>query len=300
MTFSITSERPFGIYLYDYFAKSYELVTGNDPADFRFISGVTPLSTFTEVSLACIAYYALILGGQSMMKNVPEIKAKALFQLHNFALTAVSLALALLFVEQMFPILYNNGLFYAICNDGAWTQKLELLYYLNNLVKYWEFLDTMFLVLRKKQLEFLHWYHHSMTAALCFSQLIGRTSVSWVPITLNLIVHVFMYYYYFRAASGARIWWKKYLTSMQIGQFIADLVFVYFCTYTYFSERYFAWMPNAGSCAGHSYAAVFGCVLLSSYLLLFIQFFKKTYSKGTGGKVPATGHSVNGKRHKAE
>jgi len=202
-SFGITTERPFGIYLYDYFAKSYEFVTGNDPSDFRFISGVTPLSTLSEVTLACIAYYALILGGQSVMKNVPEIKAKALFQLHNLALTIVSLALLLLFVEQLFPILYNNGLFYAICDNGAWTQKLELLYYLNNLVKYWEFLDTMFLVLRKKQLgkyipcdvtmrlanrsltnfllafilEFLHWYHHSMTAALCFSQLIGRTSV---------------------------------------------------------------------------------------------------------------------------
>jgi fatty acid elongase 3 len=151
-SFTISAERPFGIYLYDYFAKSYELITGNDPSDFQFTSGVTPLSTTGEVTLACIVYYASILGGQVVMKNAPVIKATSLFRLHNFALTAVSLVLMLLFVEQLFPVLYNHGLFYSICDAGAWTQKLELLYYLNNLVKYWEFVDTAFLILRKKQL----------------------------------------------------------------------------------------------------------------------------------------------------
>lgn len=135
--------------------------------------------------------------------------------------------------------------------------------------------------------EFLHYYHHSLTLVLCYSQLCGKTTVSWVPITLNLFVHVLMYYYYFRTAAGAKIWWKKYLTTLQITQFIIDLGIVYFCTYTYFAYTYKPELPNAGDCAGTEASALFGCALLSSYLLLFINFYRLTYQKRHNSKEAA-------------
>lgn len=217
-------DRPFGIHLWPLFSKSFEVVIGYSADDFRFVQGVTPISTLKEATAALVSYYAIILGGRELMRPFGAFTLKPLFILHNLICTVFSGVLLALFIEQLLPTLWNHGVFYAICRiNGGWTQPLITLYYLNYLNKYLEFFDTLFLVLKKKPLTFLHTYHHGATALLCYTQLIGSTAVSWVPITLNLTVHVVMYWYYFQSARGIRIWWKQYITILQIVQFVIDL-----------------------------------------------------------------------------
>ena len=55
--------------------------------------------------------------------------------------------------------------------------------------------------------------------------------------------------------------------------------FVYFASYTYFTSRYFPYMPNHGKCAGEEFAAFAGIGVLSSYLVLFISFYIATYKR---------------------
>ncbi|KAL4773344.1 GNS1/SUR4 family-domain-containing protein [Aspergillus nidulans var. acristatus] len=273
-------ERPFGIHLWPIFDKAFEALMGYPASEFQFVEGKTPMSTFRETAIMLIVYYVTIFGGREVMRNRPAFKLNTLFMIHNFVLTAVSAILLALFVEQLVPTIWNHGIFYSICDHrGGWTQPLIVLYYLNYLNKYLEFLDTVFLFLKKKPLTFLHTYHHGATALLCYTQLIGLTAVQWVPITINLLVHVVMYWYYFQSARGIRIWWKKYITRLQIIQFVIDLVFVYFASYTYFASTYFPWAPNAGNCAGEEFAAFAGMGILTSYLVLFISFYIVTYNK---------------------
>ncbi|BGP12818.1 hypothetical protein JCM10213_008079 [Rhodosporidiobolus nylandii] len=244
----------------------------------HWVPGSSPLSTHTEVFAAISFYLAVIFGGQAWMSGSKPYRFKPLFMLHNFLLSAGSALVLALMLEEIVPIVWKHGLFYAICADEAWTPRMETYYIINYFFKYWELFDTVFLVVKKKELQFLHVFHHTATAVLCYTQLNGRTSVSWVVITLNLFVHVLMYYYYFMTAAGYKIWWKRYLTTLQITQFVIDLFTVYFASYSYFSATYWPNFPTMGSCAGTEGAAIFGCALLTSYLFLFIAFYKKTYN----------------------
>lgn len=281
-----TLERPFGIELWPFFDKLWTSFRNFPPEDFRFEPGATPLSTLKQSGLALVAYYVIVLGGRELMRKREPFKLNPIFMFHNLFLTVVSGGLLALFIEQILSTVVRHGIFYAICDTrGGWTPKLVTLYYLNYFTKYIELLDTVFLVLKKKPLTFLHTYHHGATALLCYTQLVGLTPISWLPVSLNLMVHVVMYWYYFQSARGVRIWWKEWITRLQIMQFVLDLGFVYYATWTYFTSTYFPWLPHQGHCAGEEFAAIAGCAVLSSYLLLFISFYAATYQKtGKGNR----------------
>ncbi|KAJ2477529.1 Fatty acyl-CoA elongase/Polyunsaturated fatty acid specific elongation enzyme [Coemansia sp. RSA 2131] len=268
----------------DYWLGEAYKLAGFDKSQWRWVNGETPLSTWREVGIGMVVYLGIIFGIQFFMRSRKPLKLTRMAQIHNLGLTLISLVLLVLYVEELTPIISKGGLFHAVCAEEAWTQRLEVLYYLNYLTKWIEFTDTVFLALKKKPLQFLHVYHHTLTMVLCFTQLNGNTSVSWVVITLNLFVHVVMYFYYFLASCRIYPWWKKYVTTLQITQFIIDLGFVYFCTYQLIASRYYKFLPHCGTCAGTEEAAIFGCALLSSYLLLFIQFFQRTYSQKQAAK----------------
>jgi hypothetical protein len=261
---------------------------------YSYVEGTTPLSTDKAVVSALISYLVIIFSIQAFMKTQQPLKLTGLFQIHNVFLSSGSLLLLVLMLEEILPMIWNHGLHYALCGDQAWTTRLEFYYMINYYFKYLELLDTVFLALKKKPLQFLHVFHHSATALLCYTQLNGKTSISWSVITLNLAVHVVMYYYYYATAGGAKFWWKKYLTTMQITQFVIDLGLVYFGTYERMAFNYYPTLPHLGNCAGSENAAIFGCALLTSYLGLFINFYFQTYKKPASTKKTASNGVANG------
>ncbi|KAF9876720.1 fatty acid elongase [Colletotrichum karsti] len=263
------------------FDKVFTSLAGYPTSEFEFVYGHTPLSTLTETLVMVALYLIIIFGGREMMRDRKPMKLNTLFKIHNLFLSLLSGALLVLFIEQVAPSLWQNGLYRSICTGAGWTQPLVVLYYVNYLIKYYELIDTVFLMVKKKPLTFLHCYHHPATVFLCFTQLIGNTPISWVPITLNLLVHVVMYWYYFQTARGVKVWWKEWITRLQITQFVLDLGFVYFVCYDYWADKFHPWLPHLGRCEGELMAAVSGCVILSSYLVLFVMFYIATYKKAS-------------------
>lgn len=311
-----TVDRPFGAHLWPTFNNAFEWVTGYKANDFRYIPGKTAMSGLKPTLMALAAYYAVILIGREIMKTREAFKLKKLFIAHNLILSTMSAILLALFIEQLLPTIYTHGLRYAFLDRrGGWTDNLVPLYYVSfsdtffvytmkinadsncqvtYMTKYIELADTLFLVLKKKPLTFLHTYHHGATAFLVWTQMLGQTPVSWVVITLNLGVHVVMYWYYTQCGRGIRVWWKKYITVFQIAQFVLDLGmfstpchqiietmlicqnlgFVYYASYLFCTNGYPGYdQKGIKECL----AVLAGVVILSSYLFLFIAFYFSTY-----------------------
>jgi len=111
-----------------------------------------------------------------------------------------------------------------VCNpisyDAPVMADLVWLFYVSKLL---DFCDTVFIVLAKRwrQLSFLHVYHHS--TVFLFYWLNAHYNFDgdvYLTIVLNGGVHVIMYIYYMVAMHTQTIWWKPYLTVLQIVQFV--------------------------------------------------------------------------------
>ncbi|WFD08254.1 very-long-chain 3-oxoacyl-CoA synthase [Malassezia vespertilionis] len=247
--------------------------------------GVTPFSTLKSTMIMSALYLIIVLGGREFMRNRPPVSSKLLrtpFLVHNILLSLASGLLLALYLEEMLPYAKKYGWHDSICVYGATSSRMTLFYIINYYFKYWEFVDTFFLVAKKKPLMFLHVYHHVATAFLCWTQIVGRTPMAWAIICLNLFVHVIMYAYYAASSVGIRFPFKKLITLMQIVQFFVDLYICYYGTYNHYATYFFPWLPHRHCDGDHIYAWT-GIVILSSYLVLFIFFYRSTYNKAKKG-----------------
>ncbi|RZC41600.1 ELO domain containing protein [Asbolus verrucosus] len=183
--------------------------------------------------IICLAYiYVVKILGPNLMQNRKPFQVKKTLLFYN-----------------LFQVFFSLYLFYEIGMSGWFTGEYNFrcqpvdysnkpsalrmlhvarMYYI---AKFTEFLDTIFFVLRKKfnQVTTLHVIHHSIMPMSIWIglKLIPGGHGSFLGL-LNSFVHVVMYSYYFLSALGPEmqkyLWWKKYLTTLQLAQFVAIIV----------------------------------------------------------------------------
>lgn len=195
--------------------------------------------------------------------------------LHNMSLCVASLFLGVWLTYTLAAAFFGGlSAHQLVCSYDIYDNgHMHMIYYINMFFKVWEFLDTFLLVLRKKPVAFLHAYHHGATLILTWNQMMEHSAPQWVPIVINLWVHVVMYYYYAMSAIGIRVWWKKYLTTFQICQFVIDVTII---SYAY--ARYIISGYDVNVCYGTTRGAQVGLGILISYLILFVRFYIETYT----------------------
>ncbi|KAK8792863.1 hypothetical protein WA158_005027 [Blastocystis sp. Blastoise] len=266
-----TFEVCFAIYVVLYVTGALSVFTGNIDS-FRYEQNVTPLTNPYFVYGIISFYVVSIFFLQKYMKDKPPLDVKYFTIVHNFILVVLSGYLTYGISSVVFPYIYKNGFRNSFCNPELHNNGyLHMLYYLNYLLKFYEHIDTYILIVKKKNVIFLHWYHHALTAILTYVQQNTYTTVQWVPILANVFVHVMMYSYYLFSSLKINVWWKQYITQLQILQFVIDITI---CAYTAIQLYTY---PD--TCPGQYSAIWTGIPILSSYLVLFLDFFKKSYLK---------------------
>eukprot|EP01105_Mastigella_eilhardi_P012720 TRINITY_DN2904_c0_g1_i38.p3 TRINITY_DN2904_c0_g1~~TRINITY_DN2904_c0_g1_i38.p3 ORF type:complete len:170 (+),score=45.14 TRINITY_DN2904_c0_g1_i38:751-1260(+) len=139
--------------------------------------------------------------------------------------------------------------------------------------KWLELLDTVFMIIkgRLNQVSLLHVYHH-VTMPLFW-----WIGMNWVPLgdayygaMVNSFVHVVMYLYYALCSIGIHPWWKRYLTQLQMIQFVGNMI--HSCSALYLECGYIPWMHKG----------LIGYML--SFLALFGQFYFFAYKTSAATK----------------
>ncbi|CAN0011991.1 unnamed protein product [Pylaiella littoralis] len=237
--------------------------------------------------LTCAGYLLFCYVGPKIMASRKAFDLRGPLVAWNFLLSAFSFMGMIRTVPHLIHILSIYGFKYTICVKptmwygsgavGLWTQLFIL-------SKIPELGDTIFVVLRKKPLIFLHWYHHVTVLLYCWHSYFEQTTYGLYFVTMNYTVHALMYLYYGLAGMKIRLCKPYYITTIQISQMVVGIaVCVAGGYYIAMGETKYISTPNFQA----------GVVMYFSYMLLFMQYFLGRFLPV--GKAKLSGVKGNGK-----
>jgi fatty acid elongase 3 len=249
-------------------------------------AGLGSAGSFYVPLVGTFIYLAVIFGLQKVVERSAPMKLALVTALHNLFLCLLSLAMSLGIIYNLIPIYQSGSFLQAYCGKagpvepgvathdfGAMSFWCCVFYF----SKYYEMLDTVLLVLKKRPLTLVHVYHHFIVPYLFWGFLSTETSGQWSLAAANSLVHVFMYYYFMITTLGYTVWWKRYLTMMQIVQFFLDLGVTW--PHLLFLRSFHIW-----ECRGEMWTVYFGQAVGISFVYLFTEFYVKSYGSEEAAK----------------
>jgi len=235
-------------------------------------------SKYGVVLALVVAYVVVIHAIQFWMRRRPAFELKGPLAGWNFFMALFSAAtLVRLWPDFVHLLSQENGLYRSICIGDDLTATGGLWLQLAVYSKLFEAIDTLFIVLRKRPLIFLHWYHHAATGYLVYMQLVrGEAIIRWGFI-LNMFIHAVMYAYFGLAAIDYKLprWFARNLTKMQLVQFAICFGVT---AYAELIKR------SGGYCEMSDSTFYMNMFVSISYLYLFSKFYINAYNLRTKPK----------------
>ncbi|CAL8146036.1 unnamed protein product [Orchesella dallaii] len=168
-------------------------------------------------------YIVTIFGLQHYMKNKRALELKRLLFLWNFFLGIFSIiGFWRTAPEFVYVISKPGGFFNSICVKSGTNVPLVFWTIVFAFSKFLELGDTLFIVLRKRPLIFLQWYHHLVTMIVVWVVApLVEPIVRWY-VVLNYGVHSLMYPYFALRAGGVKVphSFANLITTLQLTQMV--------------------------------------------------------------------------------
>jgi len=237
---------------------------------------------------ATITYLLFIYIGPKFMENKKPYDLRTPLKYWNLFLAIFSFVGMIRIVPHLLYLLFSYGWEVPMCTPPVFTYGhgacgLWVMLFIYS--KYVELIDTVFIVLRKKQLSFLHWYHHLTVLLYTWDAYVQEQPPGIFFVAMNYSVHAIMYFYYYLAAiRKCPPRWAVLVTVLQISQmFIGVYVTGWglYYSFTYpkidYMEPQHAFNPLKLGCSvarGNLYG---GCLMYSTYFYLFAKFFAVRY-----------------------
>ncbi|KAE8636252.1 hypothetical protein XENTR_v10002905 [Xenopus tropicalis] len=174
------------------------------------------------IIIGAYIYFVTSLGPR-IMENRKPFALKEIMACYNLFMVLFSLYMCYEFLMSGWAAGYSYRCDIVDYSQSPQALRMAWTCWLFYFSKFIELLDTVFFVLRKKnsQITFLHVYHHSiMPWTWWFGVKFAAGGLGTFHALVNCVVHVIMYSYYGLSALGPAyqkyLWWKKYMTSIQL------------------------------------------------------------------------------------
>ena len=218
----------------------------------------------------------------------------------NFVLASFSIMGTIRVWPEFIYTIKKYGIEHSVCNNdythgvnGCWG-------WLFLLSKVPELIDTVFIIMRKQELIFLHWYHHATVLVYCWYSCQDFTASGRWFVLMNYTVHAAMYTYYGLRALRFKIpkWVNIIITTGQISQMIIGIMVN---TIAYMKKS------RGEPCQISDNNIKWSFLMYFSYFVLFFNFFYKAYvskprqkkleaaaAAKKNGNIPNGVHKANG------
>ena len=262
-----------------------------------------------EALLPLCIYLVIVFFGLIVIKKERHLLPQSVSYFVKFFYNFCQIFLCAYMTIESFLLMFRNnynpyfipifGKEYCNIFDTSNPKIAELLW-LFYVSKMLDFIDTFLIIVNGKvnQFTFLHIYHHCTIYSIYWLNVnVNYDGDIYFTILFNALIHSIMYTYYLISmhnsdskkrggGTGIIIWWKKYLTTMQLCQFIAmmsqgGLILFYGCKVS----------PPRVTMLYVGY--------IFTLFILFLKFYFRSYSKSNSNQKNGndSGTTMNSGKH---